>query len=153
MDQATLKSNFSYDKNTGIFTRLNRKNSAGSIDHYGYLILKIKGRQYKSHRLAWLYCYGEMPPHNIDHINGIKTDNRITNLRSVPQSENNKNMTVATNNKTNMKGIWVDTTKGLKKKFATKIKGKTYRFYNKYDAKIFRDSLLRGHGYGERHFD
>lgn len=56
-----IKNSFSYDPKTGKIDRLNRKNSNGSYDKDGYLIIKFKGRQYKAHRLAWLLYYGILP--------------------------------------------------------------------------------------------
>ena len=112
-----IKSFFSYDKDTGVLTRLDRKNSIGSLDAYGYLVIKVKGKQYKAHRLAWFLHYGEFPKHNIDHINHIRTDNRIINLRDVTQAENNRNNTKKINKDTGVFGVCLDKTKGLKKKY------------------------------------
>jgi len=53
----------------------------------GYIIIKINRKDYQAHRLAWLYEYGNFPKQTIDHINRIKTDNRICNLRDVSQSK------------------------------------------------------------------
>jgi hypothetical protein len=153
MDVKQLKESFSYNFSTGVFTRLNRKNSHGSLDGYGYLILKIKRKQYKAHRMAWLYHYGEMPALNIDHINGDRLDNRIENLRSVSQLINNRNQTVKINTDTGYKGVYIDKTKGLKKKFAIKVLGKTHRFYSALKASKFREEKLKGENYGERHFE
>lgn len=58
----------------------------------GYVAGRILGsRQYKAHRVAWALHYGEWPEGQIDHINGIRDDNRIANLRIVTPSENSKN--------------------------------------------------------------
>ena len=62
----------------------------GSITEKGYIYTKIKGKPYKVHRLIYIYHYGEIV-HQIDHINNIKDDNRIENLRDIPQSENQMN--------------------------------------------------------------
>jgi hypothetical protein len=134
-----IKSFFSYDKDTGVITRLDRKNSNGSFDAYGYLIIKIKGNQYKAHRLAWFLYYGEFPKHNIDHINHNRADNRIINLRDVTQAENNKNNTKVINKDTGVYGVCLDKTKGLKKKYLVSFKGKTYRFYTVNEAINFRN--------------
>lgn len=134
-----IRTYFNYDYLTGKITRSDRRNSLGSIDHYGYLILKIKGIQYKAHRLAWFLYYGEWPINGIDHINGDKYDNRIKNLRCVSQQINVENTKRKPNKHTSCIGIGLDTTtKGLKKQFYTKYRKKTYRFYTLEEAKQFR---------------
>lgn len=102
-----LKANVSYDSETGLFTRTKthpkRKYLAGSVTGVqrpdGYLQVMIEGKIYLAHRLAWLYVYGVMPTHYIDHINGIKNDNRITNLRDIKQSVNLQNQRKAKRNR------------------------------------------------------
>lgn len=136
-----LQNNFKYDPDTGIITRLSRKNSNGSYDKDGYLIIKFKKRQIKAHRLAWYLHHKKWPEYNIDHINGIRTDNRIENLRDVPQEINVLNTRRKPNESTGVSGVYIDKTNGLKKKFATKITGKTFRFYTLEEALIFRKSL------------
>ena len=131
---------FKYDSNTGIITRSDRKGSNGSFDKDGYLIIKIKGRQFKSHRLAWFLYYGNFPENNIDHINRNRTDNRIVNLRDVEQKENVENTTRQPHRITGIIGVHFDRTKGLKKNYTTKYKNKTYRFYTKEEAIEFRKS-------------
>ncbi|MCJ2709130.1 HNH endonuclease, partial [Escherichia coli] len=59
-----------------------------SINSDGYLMIMINGKAYPAHRLAWLIVYGTMPDGFIDHINRVRTDNRISNLRLVTHSEN-----------------------------------------------------------------
>jgi YHS domain-containing protein len=151
MDKEELMQHFYYDPETGVFSRKSRKNSHGSVDVYGYLILKIKGKQYKAHRMAWLYVHGELPNGCIDHINRDKLDNRIVNLRCVSQAENTRNSTIKTNINTGYKGVHIDRTVGTKKRFATKVKGKTYRFYSALEAHKFRLEKLKEE-YGDGHF-
>ncbi len=64
---------------------------AGSVDKDGYIAIRFGGKCYRAHRLAWLYVYGAMPNGVIDHINGVRDDNRICNLRDVTHSVNSQN--------------------------------------------------------------
>lgn len=77
-----------------------------SKDRDGYLVMRIDGKTYFSHRLVWLYVHGTFPSGVIDHINRIKTDNRPENLRDVTRSENRQNTIAQKNNKSGYKGIW-----------------------------------------------
>ncbi len=123
----------------GKLIRDDRKNSSGSIDKYGYLIIKIKGKQFKAHRIAWLLNYGNFPGSELDHINRNKLDNRIENLRESNRTQQNRNKDKKTNKQTRQVGIYIDNTKGLKKKYATKINKKTYRFYTLQEAIEWRE--------------
>ena len=98
---ARLREVLSYDPDTGVFHRLLARpcNSdligrpAGGKKKSGYAWISIDGKQYQAHRLAWLHYYGEWPKGCLDHINRIKHDNRIANLRIASprlQSENRK---------------------------------------------------------------
>lgn len=113
----------------GTFLRLDRKNANGTYDKDGYLIMKVKGKNYKAHRLVYLFHYGRMPKENIDHINRVRDDNRIENLRECSQLENVRNTFRKRNSVTGVIGVHFDTvTKGLKKRYTTKLGNKTYRF-------------------------
>ena len=118
----------------GKMTRNDRKNSNGSIDKDGYLIVKIKNKQFKAHRIVWLLNYGHFPKSELDHINRNKLDNRIENLRESNRTQQNRNKDKKANKETGEIGIYIDKTKGLKKKYATKINNKTYRFYTLQEA-------------------
>lgn len=68
--------------------RIRLDRPAGATDSKGYVVIRVAGKLYKAHRLAWLYVHGSWPSTGIDHINRRPGDNRIENLRCVPQSLN-----------------------------------------------------------------
>lgn len=117
LTQKLLKERLHYDKETGVFTWLDnelnsgkvRGKKAGCINNMGYKVLgiTIDGKHYlfTQHRLAWLYEYGEFPKEGLDHINHVKTDNRITNLRVTTQRENIRNMSMSSKNTTGYTGV------------------------------------------------
>lgn len=88
-----------YDAESGVITwratvpATKRKpgTKAGSVNHEGYACIQIEGRKYLAHRIIWLYAYGEISANPIDHINGIKLDNRLINLRLVTVQRNAEN--------------------------------------------------------------
>ena len=97
LTQDRLKELLHYNKNTGIFTwKIRKGNSvvgdvAGCLDSYGYVIITIDRKLYKSHRLAFLYIEGYFPENVIDHKNGKKNNNKWDNLRHVSQTCNRQN--------------------------------------------------------------
>lgn len=64
---------------------------AGTLCAKGYIKIMIKRKVYRAHRIVWELCTGSAPVGEIDHINGNKSDNRISNLRDVTSSTNNEN--------------------------------------------------------------
>ena len=93
-----LRSVLHYDPESGIFTwkvrtsnRVKVGSVAGSQSGKGYLDISVCSRTHRAHRLAWLYVHGVWPEDQIDHINRIRTDNRISNLRDVTQKQNLQN--------------------------------------------------------------
>lgn len=66
---------------------------AGCKYSCGYVVTKINMKSFAVHRLIWIWVYGKWPDGDIDHINGIRDDNRISNLRDVTKTINNENQT------------------------------------------------------------
>jgi HNH endonuclease len=101
----------SYDPDTGVFRWIKARRAvtvgavAGSNYGNGYLRIKINDRAHLSHRLAWLYAHGEWPAAQIDHINGIRSDNRLVNLREATPGENQQNVAAHRSNPSRRLGV------------------------------------------------
>lgn len=96
--QARLKEVLKYDSQTGIFIWLQTRNPravkgdrAGCLSK-GYYRIRVDGKYYPAHRLAWLYVTGKMPVDEIDHINRIGADNRFDNLREADRTIQMRNL-------------------------------------------------------------
>lgn len=84
-------------------------NTVGYARDDGYLVVKIGCRQCKVHRLIWEAVHGTIPKgFEIDHINGVKSDNRISNLRLVTHAQNMQNRKRAHKNNVSskVKGVY-----------------------------------------------
>ena len=105
-----LRNLLTYDPATGHFTWKQRAakciqigDTAGNTNKTGYVTIGLCKKVYKAHRLAWLYMHGSWPAGLIDHINGVKSDNRLFNLRVVDETGNSEN--VRRPNKRNKSGF------------------------------------------------
>jgi hypothetical protein len=93
-----LRELLNYDPETGVFTRLvraaNKKagDRAGCARGDGYLLIRVSGSLYLAHRLAWFYVHGAWPANKIDHIDGVRDNNRIDNLRDATDAVNSQNI-------------------------------------------------------------
>lgn len=100
LSAARVRELLHYDPDTGIFTTLTMRGlhsrwpagkRAGYPMSHGYRAAYVDGKSYLEHRLAWLYMTGEWPPHEVDHINLDRADNRWQNLRPALHRENTRN--------------------------------------------------------------
>lgn len=79
--------------------------AGGTNKQSGYVSIHVDNKQYKAHRLAWLYVTGSWPENEIDHGNHIKNDNRWTNLSDVTRSGNQKNQLIGAANTSGFLGV------------------------------------------------
>lgn len=125
LNAETIRELLRYDPETGFFTWMPRhqkyfgntselkswnsrwanRKALTAINGDGYCHGKIMKKTYKAHRVAWVYQTGDWPCGQIDHINGIRTDNRPENLREVDNSKNQKNSRLSRNNKSGVTGV------------------------------------------------
>ena len=124
LTQKLLKEFLHYNPETGVFTWLQKSRAhfrsdgnwkawnsrrvgteAGSVENTGYIRIGIFDKRYQAHRLAFLWVSGELPCEEVDHINGVRNDNRWANLRTVSRLENCKNRALSNNNKSGISGV------------------------------------------------
>lgn len=115
---STIRECLEYNPDTGEFTRAKRTAQCHQVGDRadlpafgnlaGYLTIGLQGDKHLAHRVAWAHFYGEWPKQHIDHINGDKSDNRIVNLRDVPNQVNMQNKFKAMRNKahTDLQGVY-----------------------------------------------
>lgn len=109
-----LKTFFSYDgrnfrvlKPLGVGTVDSIGKLAGTFDKDGYRKICIGGTQYREHQLVYLYVHGQMEPDGcgLDHVDGVKDNNSINNLRLCSKKENQRNRGIPANNTSGYKGV------------------------------------------------
>jgi hypothetical protein len=113
LTQERVRQLFTYDEKNGLLLR-NLKRGKGlpgkpslCKDKDGYHVVGIDNKNYRTHRVIWLYVYGAFPEGYLDHINRVRTDNRIENLREVSYTQNRENVDASHNNRSGLKGVWL----------------------------------------------
>lgn len=132
IDSTQLKECLTYDEEFGCFywrhnrgRRVKAGDVAGCLHHKGYVVITIGKKQYQAHRLAWLYVHGKYPEAQIDHINNVRSDNRISNLRQATQAQNCQNLRKSRGS-SGFLGVSFDSTRGNRWNASIKLDGKKY---------------------------
>lgn len=115
LTQDKLKAILEYDPETGDFTwkimtgsRTKVGGIAGTVYKNGYIGMSVDRHRLYAHRAAFLYMLGYIPAGQVDHTNGIRTDNRWDNLVAVSHRDNTRNRCLAKNSTSGVMGITWD---------------------------------------------
>ena len=161
LTQEILKKHLRYNPLTGKFIRL--KNGRNGYFKIGDNPVKpcSDGRQrisllcerYRVHRLVFLYMTGKFPVYEVDHINGIQSDNSWSNLRDVKHIHNMRNQKLPTHNTSGRIGVWFDKERNKWAAEISILRKKRFlgRFLEKSDAIIARKEAEILYGFHENH--
>ena len=130
-----------------------RGKEAGSLAANGYIIVAIGGFLMKGHRLIWAMENNEWPSMHIDHINGVRSDNRMENLRLASPADNARNMAKPRTNTSGVVGVYFfkQTQKWQAKIRVDGIQTHLGLFERFDDAVAARMAAQKAHGYHENH--
>jgi hypothetical protein len=101
-----------YDPNDGVFYIKKTRGGAiagsetGQLRPDGYIQIKMDGRYFLAHRVAWVWMTGEWPKNDIDHQNRNRSDNRFLNLREATRKQNRANASIRSNNSSGVAGVF-----------------------------------------------
>lgn len=114
---------------------------AGHLENTGYIAVVVFGMKYASHRLIWKMITGKDPEFDLDHIDGNKTNNRISNLREASRIQNRQNARIPKNNSTGIKGVGWNV---MERKWVARIQSNHEKFFLGYfKSKTDAESAVR----------
>lgn len=147
------RSHFVSSRSYGIFNTRYAGMIAGTPHNSGYRQVSVTPGRYLVHRVAWAVYYSDWPTLDIDHINGIRTDNRIINLRDVSRQTNGRNAFRRPSNTSGQNGVTWDKRRG-KWLAQTHVLGKHHHlgsFDDIADAVAARQRANEQFGFSPRH--
>lgn len=135
LSQAELKALLDYNPETGLFTWRHDGKTAGTPTAEGYIAIRLLGRGVLAHRLAYFWMYGQWPLDQIDHVNRIRDDNRLINIRPATAHQNSLNRGVTTRSKSGYKGVFWDKNRQTWKAVIT-IDGRKHQIRGKFRTAV-----------------
>lgn len=129
------------------------KEAFTSCNSSGYMVGKIDRVTFQAHRVIWALYYGAWPDGQIDHVNGVKAANRISNLRVVTNQENLRNQQMRRNNTSGVTGVYWHKGNGAWKA-QIMVSGKYLHlgyFDSLEEATGVRSEAAKRYGFSERH--
>mgnify|MGYP003632980392 FL=1 len=157
LTQERLKEVLEYNPDMGVFIwikppgkRLKYGEVAEYLDARGYYAIGLDKKQYRAHRLVFLYMTGSFPRNEVDHINHNRADNRWANLRDVSRTENGKNQKLNSRNTSSVCGV--DWRKDISKWRVRINPGILIGNFSEFaDAVIARKEAEKQHGFHANH--
>ncbi len=134
-------------------TRFAGREAFRGSDRDGYLRGRILGIKFSAHRIAWLLQTGNWPIEDVDHVNGVRSDNRWVNLRSIPHAVNQKNRALSKNNTSGVNGVrWYAPRGQWEARIKTSGRLIMLGYFDTLQAAAAaREAADRKHGFSRRH--
>lgn len=133
-------------------TKLAWKPAFSQIDRSGYMCGRLRRINMKAHRVAWAVHHGNWPDGYMDHINGDRRDNRLSNLRVVSLAENGKNQRPRRNSSGEQCVNWFARDSKWWVKITINGRQTHVGYFDEFaDAVAARDAAYKEHGFHENH--
>jgi len=149
LTQSYLQSILNYNLDTGIFIWKHNNKIAGTKHRQGYIHISVNNKKYAAHRLAWIYIYGSFPKYMIDHVNGIKSDNKIINIREATANQNQHNKSLNKNNTSSVKGVhWCDLMSKWQARICVNTKRINFGYFDslEFAELVIQEARMKYHG-------
>lgn len=149
-----INARLSYNPCTGLFHSKVSNRDVGYLDKNGYVVINIYNQEYRAHKLAMILQGIDLTGLEVDHADGVRDNNKLTNLSAVTKKQNAKNKRLKSTNKTGIHGVGWD--KDLEK-WRSRISTNKNRyaslgcFSSFFDACCARKSAEVANGYHENH--
>ena len=158
--QAELLELFEYNPDTGSLINLTRRShrikvgeEAGTLRQDGYIGIQVNNMFTMAHRIIWCMVHGAFPEHELDHINHVRNDNRLCNLKEATSKENLRNQKKRYDNASGTTGVyWVPSRKRWVAYITVDyVKRNLGRYKDIEDAIAARAAAENEHGFHKNH--